>query len=51
MLGTTKIGNLTELSLEVLEAFFPSESSMPPKPPNEKPEDVFEIERRRFFTT
>jgi len=50
MLETIKIGNLTKLSLESLEAFFPSEASMLAKPLKEKPEDVFEIERKRFFT-
>ena len=51
MMETIKIGNLTELSLEVLEAFFPSEASMPAKPLTEKPEDVLEIEGKRLFTT
>ena len=50
MLEAMKIGSLTELSLESLEAFFPSETSMPAKHLNEKPEDEFEMRRKQCFS-
>ena len=50
MLEAMKIGSLTELSLESLEAFFPSETSMPAKQMKEKPEDEFETRRKQFFS-